>query len=205
MLSFIFILLIMGCFASCSGKLEIDESPEGWKSLIADHISRYSEMGVKDLYKLVYQGTLGPSHLGTDLSIIKEYLDIELERIEADSSTELIEKISPSGDYVRINLKRFKAKSGNVDILSKAIMLSSRNVKGDLNMMKERWNMICEMIGEHELQFFLMDEIKRFTESVKSNNFPAIHHSEEYRKAYSPAYRVLLKSEWDKISDVVFK
>ena len=96
----IFVAIVV--FISCSEKLNSDRSLESWKSLIIEHINRYPDMEIKDLYKLVYQGTLGPSHLGTDLNIIKKYLDLELERIESDYSIDLIEKISPSGSFKNI-------------------------------------------------------------------------------------------------------
>jgi len=43
-----------------------DDKPSGWRTLIAEHLNRYPAMQPADVYKLVYQGTFGPAHLGND-------------------------------------------------------------------------------------------------------------------------------------------
>ncbi len=38
------------------------EDTTGWMDLIASHILRYPAMTARDVYKLLYQGILGPEH-----------------------------------------------------------------------------------------------------------------------------------------------
>ncbi len=197
------IFVIIGfSFISC-GEMDNDSSKKEWKTLILNQLNLYPEMGVQDLYKLIYQAKMGPAHLGTDKDIILNYLNEELESINADTDINLIEKISPSGKYVRINLKKFKSDDGNKILLANAIALFAGGEVEDMEILSKRWNMISKMVDAGELPFD-REKFRQFNDTVISKGFTIPHHSEEYLKCYSPAYRVVLRKYWDEIAQDVF-
>jgi hypothetical protein len=49
-----------------------------WKRLIESHIKRYPELQIEDLYKLLYQSTLGNGHAVTDSSEAADWLSRDL-------------------------------------------------------------------------------------------------------------------------------
>jgi len=190
--------------------VNIDENKEGWMNLILEHLNRYPEMEVQDLYKLIYQATLGPAHLGTNEEIILSYLNREVELINADTEIDLVENISPSGKYVRINLKKFKDKGGNVKLLVNAIalsakekVLSERIPLGNMEIFNKRWEMIARMVDSGDLPFD-KEEFRQFSDFIISNKSEIPHHSKKYRECYSPSYRVVLKNYWDEVARDVF-
>ena len=38
------------------------------------------------------------------------------------------------------------------------------------------------------------DQLAAFIEEQRARNYPAVHHSEPYERAYAPAYRVVLRA-----------
>ncbi|MCK4688694.1 MAG: hypothetical protein KAT41_00195 [Candidatus Marinimicrobia bacterium] len=172
-------------------------------NLILEHLNRYPEMEVQDLYKLIYQATLGPAHLGTNEEIILSYLNREVESINADPEIDLVENISPSGKYVRINLKKFKDKGGNIKLLTNAIALSAKEKVLSERILNKRWEMIARMVDSGDLPFD-KEEFRQFSDFIISNKSEIPHHSKKYRECYSPSYRVVLKNYWDEVARHVF-
>lgn len=209
-LKIIFIFIIAGFLLLTCGKVNIDENKEGWMNLILEHLNRYPEMEVQDLYKFIYQATLGPAHLGTNEKIILSYLNREIESINADPEIDLVENISPSGKYVRINLKKFKDKSGNIKLLANVIalsakekVLSERIPLGNMEILNKRWEMVARMVDSGDLPFD-REEFRQFSDFIISNKSEIPHHSKKYRECYSPSYRVVLKNYWDEVAREVF-
>ncbi|MCK4716078.1 MAG: hypothetical protein KAT54_04670, partial [Candidatus Marinimicrobia bacterium] len=67
---------------SCNS-MKVDETIRSWESLIKMHLMHYPDMQADDIYKMVYQGVMGPGHLGTDFQKISNYLNQEMSQIEA--------------------------------------------------------------------------------------------------------------------------
>ncbi|MBL7135168.1 MAG: hypothetical protein ISS81_01080 [Candidatus Marinimicrobia bacterium] len=172
-------------------------------NLILEHLNRYPEMEVQDLYKIIYQATLGPAHLGTNEKIILSYLNREIESINADPEIDLVENISPSGKYIRINLKKFKNKSGNVKLLANVIALSAKEKVLNMEILNKRWKMIARIVDSGDL-LFDKEEFRQFSNFIISNKSEIPHHSKKYRECYSPSYRVVLKNYWDEVARDVF-
>lgn len=165
-----------------------DYNPAAWQKLIREHFKQYPAMQPADVYKLVYQGTFGPGHLGADSTKMLAYLQNEIANVAADSDAVFYERVSPS-KYIRVNLKYLKFKHVDPGPLVKAILKSS-TVPADSSLFLQHWKLVEQMVADGELPFDPTD-FQAFSDSIKSNGYPVIHHSEQYMKIYQPAYRVI--------------
>jgi hypothetical protein len=167
-----------------------------------------------DVYKLIHQGVFGPGHMFASEQRVRARLKDELQelanqvkgqgaRVTSRSPVEgLIEEIDPRGKLVRVNLGSMVAAQSrmqaaecnmqNVSWVAEAMVESARRVRGTPERMKRRlaaavsW---CEgnLPGEAAA-------LKRLAVTAAESGYQAIHHSLAYRRAYRPAYRVVLMS-----------
>jgi hypothetical protein len=168
--------------------------------LIKNHLERYPQLQIQDVYKMLYQGEFGVGHIIDDLGTAKNYLNSELEQVTADSTEPLWEYISPDSDMVRINLRPFKAKSLDSDKLIQAMWKTARMVVGDTTRFNQNWKIFVQGIKRGLLPFSAPNA-SSFWQRMQINRFPAVHHSKEYQEAYHPAYRVI-KAEY--LKEVIY-
>lgn len=197
------VLILFSLLISCE-KQELDKNKSEWKKVILEQKMLYPEMQIQDLYKIVYQSTFGSGHMGTDEKIILSDVQRELNMIDEDSTIDLIESISPTDNYIRINLKRFKYERGNPDLLAEAFAKSASESSADTIIFVTQWKIISELIDSEDI-LFDKEQFNHFSNLMKENHYPVVHHSETYVKKYSPAYRVLSKKYWDEIAPNVLQ
>lgn len=162
--------------------------------LIEEHQKSKENFAIQDAYKLIYQAVFGVAHILDNQQMAKKYLQDELESIIASDKIDLIECISVSGKIVRLNLQPYKYRNGDIDQLFQAILKSAREISGSQREFLKLWEEFKHTVLENRLNFNL-EELNRFDAKVKSQNYPAMHHSESYRTTNNPAYRVLMKED----------
>ena len=173
----------------------------------------------RDVYKLIHQGVFGPGHLVASESDAHASLTSELQATQVkgqrtkaksqSSDEELVEEIDTRGRLVRVNLRPLLQKEGRekseerkrnrreehrttADLLAEAMVESARRVKGDQIVMRRRlaaavrW---CRRKLPRQAA-----ELERIAVRAGESGYPAFHHSPAYKRAYRPAYRVILKS-----------
>ena len=163
-------------------------------ALVKNHLERYPLLQIQDVYKMLYQGEFGVGHLIDNTETAKHYLNSELEQVAGDSTEPLSEYISPDSVMVRINLRPFKAKQFDSDKLIQAMLKTARTVVGDTARFINDWEIVQQGINKGLLPFSA-SKTKKFWQEMKTQGFPAVHHSQEYQQAYHPAYRVI-KAEY---------
>lgn len=179
---------------SCNS-MKVDDTICSWESLIKMHLMHYPDMRADDIYKLVFQGVMGPGHLGTDFQKILNYLNREISQIEAAQQIKLVENISPDSSYIRINLKRFKYDGLSSDKFAAIIIKSSQNSPENLAPFIEIWTGIAKRIENGKLSID-QGAFGKFNQYIIENNYPVIHHSRDYIEKYSPSYRVVSRKVW---------
>jgi len=180
------VFVLSACSSSNSPDTKLDQ-------LLHDQITRYPAMRIEDVYKLLYQGTLGIEHLLTDTTAAKQYLADEWRAIMAREDEPLYEIISPDSQWVRLNLKPYKAAGGDIEKIWEAMLHSAHVTKSKESFIK-RWQEFISLVNEKKL-LFDVSSLNDFDKQNVLANYPAIHHSQEYTRAYQPAYRVLLLGE----------
>jgi len=179
---------------SCSSDPE--RNPKQWARVMQGHIERYPDMGIQDMYKLIYQATYGPAHLGIDQSRIAHYLKTELATVAPDSDESLVESISPSDRYIRINLKKFKTLGINKDILIEAVFRSCQPEPEGKAALQARMDIFHYLIREGRLPY-TEEEFFSFRREIAAQGYPVVHHTKAYVQRYNPAYRVVNQSVWE--------
>jgi len=158
--------------------------------LIQNQQQTKQNFSVQDAYKLIYQGNFGVAHILKNMDHARQFLEKEIESIKESENEPLIEHISVSTNLVRINLRPFKKSGSSVDTLFEVMKRSVEETKGDKQRFLNQWREFKELVIQGKLKFDLK-ELDSFDNKVKANNYPAVHHSSEYRRANKPAYRVV--------------
>lgn len=162
-------------------------------AVLREQLEIHPALQVEDVYKLLYQGSLGIEHLLTDTIAAKHYLAEEWQEIPAGSNEPLVEIISPDSQWVRLNLKPFKAIGGNSEMVWGA-MLRSSHVTAPREVFVQRWREFVSLVGDRRLPFDA-PAASEFDTRMASEGYNATHHSSGYLETYEPAYRVLLLGE----------
>ncbi len=171
------------------------ENEQNFYLLLGNQFNQYPKMKPCDAVKLVFQGLFGGGHLIQDWFYC-------LERIESDGSnltTEQymypeVERISD--EYSRMNLSVLSRLP--YDVVGRMFM-KSNEAKEKTAEKKETFlfclQMIKDMSEKGETPFTYREAaeyIDAYIDEVNKTGEPfAPHHSEEYVRAYKPAYRVV--------------
>lgn len=140
----------------------------------------------QDLFKLCYQAARGAEHLLADPAAAQQYLLREWEVTPADPDYPLYEWLSPQ--VVRVNLAGWKACGLLPQWLFGMFAASARPLSGD-----DRLEEYLRQAGQLAVQtgHFTAPQWQTALEEYRAAGMPAVHHSEAYRAAEKPAYRIV--------------
>jgi hypothetical protein len=71
------------------------------------------------------------------------------------------------------------------DLLLDAFIRTANEYRGDAHLLEQFWQAAVK------LEYFSTAKMEKFIRSMKTKNYPTVHHSPEYEKMYHPAYRVV--------------
>lgn len=162
-----------------------------WIPLIEQHLQKRPGMALQDVYKLLYQGVLGPEHIIETAESFKARLRSEWEHLPAGPEDELLESIRPDQTLARINLRAYRAAGGSLEQLAEACLDTAGSSFQAIGDLQEIWRSLSRYFLENHLYGFSNQEIQSFSRWLDENNFPPVHHSEIYRQMYRPAYRLI--------------
>jgi hypothetical protein len=151
----------------------------------------------QDIYKLLYQGVFGVGHIVTEGAmavLIEEASRINLNDHQEDP---LIESVSPDGSMVRVNLRKYILQGGNLDKLY-TVMQESASIQGEPEEFLRYWDQFKKLVDDGVL-YFPHSEIKELDDFIKHEGVKPKHHTEQYREAYYPAYRVVSMKIYNKV------
>ena len=145
------------------------------------------QMRPRDVFKLCYQGARGAEHLLSDLAAARRYFDTEWNAVPADGNVALVEPISD--DFCRINLGAWKATGLSAAwLFDLFVETASTPTKTDtLDALLAEADAAMPSLPAN----FDGGEWKNALAEYRAAGTPPIHHSEEYRAVYRPAYRVV--------------
>ncbi len=150
---------------------------------IANNLKYYPLSKPQDIVKLLYQREFGPAHAIPDPGAARERLLSEY----ASSVQEEGPAFESIGNgYARLDLKRLDA-TGIAPEKAAEWFVKSAEPAGDKTAFAE---MLKELNSDARLEE-LLPGFGAFISSYIAAGCPAVHHSEAYRTAYSPAYRVV--------------
>jgi len=140
-----------------------------WKSrmslarLIAEHVARHPVMEPCDVYKLLYQGMLGPKHLVASPEDFAARLRTEYETVPSCAAEPLWEPVRPDGALVRLNLRPFKARGGDVEQLITACLQTAERTWGTPEELRAAWATFVELCRAGQWEVFPLPAVLAFS------------------------------------------
>lgn len=162
------------------------------RAILIEHAQRYPLWEVADLYKLIFQRVMGSEHAVADGVPVGKYLYQELKQLGSGPKEPLIDPISMDGAIVRVHLRPFVRRGLDVQALLQAFIRTANETQGSGEMLDDYGMAAIELAREGVLPFGI-EETTLWFRSMKTENYPAVHHSQRYRMRYQPAYRVVAK------------
>ncbi|MBE6679549.1 MAG: hypothetical protein E7598_03405 [Ruminococcaceae bacterium] len=145
------------------------------RKYLLKQIELHPSIRPRDVVKMCYQATFGAEHLLFDTAKAREMFFAEFDAVKP-SALPLFEQISP--DFCRVNLAAWKKNNLDGEWLFKMFLLTAATRHGT----DEELLRCLESVKD-----FLLG----YGEEYLSGGIRAVHHSEEYRAAECPSYRVV--------------
>ncbi|MBR5490733.1 MAG: GNAT family N-acetyltransferase, partial [Oscillospiraceae bacterium] len=155
-----------------------ETKPDFAQYLLAQSIA-HPAMKARDALKMCYQAAWGAEHGTIDPTWAKKYLRRELSAVEADGERPIFEQISEN--LCRVDLRAWKGKDLPWRWLYE--IFSAAHGDGDLD---GKLSAVAALAGEGKLPFSLKD----WEEELSNWDGEAVSHSQSYREAEKPAYRI---------------
>ena len=158
------------------------------EQILRDHALRYPKMQPCDAVKLIYQNEFGGGHLIRDEKMALAYLRREydgLEKIPQGSKKEPI-----GNGIVRVFLASLDEQE--LEQLGQRFLASAKACKGE----KERFLLklsVLRVLTAEGIFSFSAEELEKYLLEYEKAGYPMVSHSEIYRQAYRPAYRIVLE------------
>lgn len=167
------------------------------KELLLNHYAAYPRLEVADIFKFIFQSAFGCEHLVSSEERALNYIKAELERIKDDESAPRIDALD--GDYSRVHLSCLSDEV-TPEVLAKYFCLSAKVEEGAKEKLIEKIAVARELIADGTIPLSLSD-FDELHARWREAGYPAIHHSDSFREAYRPAYRVIA----NEYVDVLFR
>lgn len=140
-----------------------------------------------DVIKMLYQAARGAEHLLMDTARARTYFDQEYAATPADAALPLLEPLSEHA--ARANLGAWKASGLPAEWLFRAFVnMATLSLDGDALLARYTAD-AAEVI--RELQPFSLAAWEEALASWHAAGTPAVHHTDAYRAAEKPAYRIV--------------
>jgi len=167
------------------------------EALLMEHVQRRPLMAATDVYKLLYQEVFGVGHILGEGARARLLDEAETVNLEDHPEEPLIEAVSPEGSMVRVNLRPYLRKGLSLEALYEA-MLETAEIEGDPAKFLEAWNVFKELVKNERISIN-WNEVEALDKEIDETGVHPHHHSEAYREAYYPAYRVVKRDALYKI------
>jgi hypothetical protein len=144
-----------------------------------------------DLYKFLHQAIFGPGHAISDRAAAMSFLADEIEGLGAPlPGEEPCRTLGGDPILVRVHLRPFVAGGGDPEALIDAFVATANRVHGNLSQMSEAISLVVKWLHS-DRQKQLATQLEKLGRDLAKQDYPVIHHSQAYIKAYKPAYRVV--------------
>lgn len=158
---------------------------EGTRNLLVKHYQKYPGLQIQDIFKFIHQSASGCEHMVSSLDTAIEYIRKESET--GIGTENLIETLD--GAYSRIHLSCM-SHGLSAETLGKLFFASAKKEQNGTSRIEEKLAIARELVRENELPFY-EDDFEIAVREWKEKGYPAIHHSDAFRAAYHPKYRVI--------------
>ena len=162
------------------------------KNVILAHASRYPEMQVQDYIKLIYQSEFGGSHFVADEAEALAHLREECAALPKATLHERT-PFEPVGcGMERLYLSRTLLEHVSMHTINRMAILSANAKHGSLMHFKQKLNVLRALSEAGEIPP-AADVLDEYLSEYEASGYPSVHHTDEYRAAYHPVYRLVTR------------
>ncbi len=158
------------------------------KNVFCSHFARYPQMQPQDAVKLAYQSVFGGGHMILDPGASLEYLRRELAATPQEGGAVLLEPIG--GGLCRLHLGAVAASGLRAETVNGLFCYTANHASGTREAFEDRLSALQELADAGEAPFGAA-ALEEYLAAYREAGMPAVHHSEEFRRAYAPAYRLV--------------
>ena len=149
-----------------------------FEEILKCHRARYPRMEPQDYGKLAFQSEFGPEHLVSDAASVLRYLEREWEELPEGCETLPPEDIG--NGLCRFHLSA--CTGGQLPRLAELFCRSAQEHKGSRAGLDERIALIRALD---------VPGMEEWLARYEAAGCPAVRHSQTFREAYGPHYRVI--------------
>lgn len=161
------------------------------QGILRQQYALYPLMEVTDYIKLLYQNEFGGGHMISNEEAALRRLEAEWAQTPANADQPLFENIG--NDIWRLNLAAAKATAIRPTTVNKLFVLGANLPQGNVSSFEQKLAAFRQWCADG-LFAACPQEVESYLHAYKQAGYPAVSHSEAYRGAYQPAYR-LIKGE----------
>lgn len=149
-----------------------------FKDYLDYELNTKKSMELRDVIKMCYQASFGAEHLLEDLDGARRYFNEEFDKVEP-RDVPVYEYISE--DVARVDLGAWKASKMPKEWLFDLFVMATKETYGGEAKMLDNLAEVVKM----------MPEMEGLIEEYKAGGIRPVHHSQSYREAHKPAYRLV--------------
>lgn len=158
------------------------------KQLLEQTVQEHPACELTDLFKLAYQSEFGGGHLLRDESAARDMLHAEWEATPACAQAAIFTPLS--GGWCRFHIAGAKAAGVSEELFWRIFKESARRVTGTAAGFAAKAALI-ETLCKNQALPFSAESAADFYARWQQNGSRPFSHSQDYRAAYAPAYRVV--------------
>lgn len=163
------------------------------EDILVNHYKKYPRMQMQDLVKLIYQNEFAGGHMVNNKAESLERLREELAGIRNASGSPvpgsgLFEDIGNGS--CRLHLRGFGSRLVSLETINSIFVYTANANKGSMAGFEDKLEVLRDLCGRGILPYSV-SSLDDYLSVYKMKGCPPVSHSETYREAYSPAYRVV--------------
>ena len=162
------------------------ENSEKTRVLLQKHYQAYPKLQAEDIFKYIFQSAFGCEHMVSDEGAALDYIRREYAMCD---KTEAPRKEELDGEYSRIHLSYLNG-GLTEETLTKLFCLSAQKETAGGIALAQKLHVASELVADGILPLDSVDYSMKLNQ-WQALGYPAVHHSDAFRLAYHPAYRVI--------------
>lgn len=158
------------------------------KEMMLAHIHKYPLMQPADMVKLLYQSEFAGGHLIQSPTESLTRLIIECRSLKPGATVKAFEPIG--NELCRLYLAAMAALDLKTQTLNRLFVATANSIKGTEERFREKLELFLDCCRSGDLPFDI-EQAAAYIHEYREKGCPPVSHSDAYRAAYAPAYRVV--------------
>lgn len=158
------------------------------KELMLRHFRRYPAMRIQDMVKLLHQSEFAGGHMIADAAESLRRLEEECCSLQPAAAAEAFEDIG--GGLCRLHLSQLPALGVSPATVNRLFVATAAAVNGSPKRFAEKLDAFVSLCRSGALPLDA-NEAAAYVREYREQGCPPVTHSDGYRTAYKPAYRVV--------------